>query len=395
MSFAFNNIILNQLPLTQNAGRLYINGNPIAFSSEAAGSVTGLTIGSGDARYVRTSGNQSITGGLKVLSGILGSTGQVQIDPFNSYLYANGAISVDWSEKSLFTSDQSVSASWDDRILSDSSEDASVDWENKQLSGNWQTNTNPTSSGHIVNKGYLDNVTGSLGVTIPNDVVRTTGNQSISGNKVFAGVSNFNDGVNMNRGLNVTDEDSVTSATFNTRFLYDMAGNASLSWDGLEVRGVWSHTGIASAPNHITNKQYVDSTSSYTIPFGHTSSNLTASSSGYFASAPVAFSSSEPNSPIAIVPKSGILKSIVGVCSIAGTLASAGVVNLVVFKNGVSVATGTYVATGRNNVISSGVQSLNIPVSELDYIKLMVSTPAWVTNPTSVSHSLNAYITLG
>jgi hypothetical protein len=32
----------------------------------------------------------------------------------------------------------------------------SLDWVNKQLTGNWQTNTLPSLSGHLVNKGYLE-----------------------------------------------------------------------------------------------------------------------------------------------------------------------------------------------------------------------------------------------
>lgn len=32
----------------------------------------------------------------------------------------------------------------------------SLNWKDKQLTGNWQTNTSPSLSGHIVNKGYAD-----------------------------------------------------------------------------------------------------------------------------------------------------------------------------------------------------------------------------------------------
>jgi hypothetical protein len=37
-----------------------------------------------------------------------------------------------------------------------------VDWANRILSGNWITNTTPTQSDHIINKGYFDNQTGLL-----------------------------------------------------------------------------------------------------------------------------------------------------------------------------------------------------------------------------------------
>ena len=160
------------------------------------------------------------------------------------------------------------------------------------------------------------------------------------------------------------------------------------------LMGEWISDFSPTQTGGLATKGYVDSTSSYTIPFIHSVSNVIASTDYYFASAPVAISTSQSTSPVTIIPKSGVLQSLIGVFSIAGTLASTGVVSIFVHKNGTPVATGTYLATGRNNVISSGVQNLNIPVAALDQIQLKITTPAWSTAPTSTSHSLNAYVTL-
>lgn len=50
-----------------------------------------------------------------------------------------------------------------------------LDAPNKQLTGNWQTNTIPTVSGHIVNKGYLDSITGSFSNNTGNYIIQSSG----------------------------------------------------------------------------------------------------------------------------------------------------------------------------------------------------------------------------
>ena len=521
MAFAFSNIILNQVPLTYNAGRLYINGLGVAYTSESAGSVTGLTVESGDSRYVRTVGNQSITGGLKIASGILGDAGEMQIDPVNSYLYSNGAVSQDWENRALYGrwqytghtvaindvlvpsdlvcyriltdyayptqtnpsgyfspsgagvlystdgsasvglsdrvlfssyyatsghsidfgyfqlingktgSERKMAASWEVGELYDAAEsqsvewmtrkldgsggfaDIRVDWADNILSGNWKTNTVPTLSGHILNKGYFDSVSGSLGGgAIPSDVVRTTGAQSISGAKRFVQSVEISNATGLERmfiaeggaGYFNVDSDGFvkihsnsygSEATFYSESMSftDGTSDTMLVSDRM-LMGEWISDFSPTQTGGLATKGYVDSTSSYTIPFIHSVSNVIASTDYYFASAPVAISTSQSTSPVTIIPKSGVLQSLIGVFSIAGTLASTGVVSIFVHKNGTPVATGTYLATGRNNVISSGVQNLNIPVAALDQIQLKITTPAWSTAPTSTSHSLNAYVTL-
>lgn len=68
------------------------------------------------------------------------------------------------------------------------------------LSGNWSTDTYPTESGDIVNKGYLDSIISGLeisgGSVDTTYLVNSTGDQIISGSKTFAeGVAIYGDSV--------------------------------------------------------------------------------------------------------------------------------------------------------------------------------------------------------
>jgi len=65
-----------------------------------------------------------------------------------------------------------------------------LDWSGRFLTGgNWSTNTIPTSPLHIVNKNYLDT-----------NIVNTTGNQDITGEKVFSNPCYFESGLNLAGG---------------------------------------------------------------------------------------------------------------------------------------------------------------------------------------------------
>ena len=83
-----------------------------------------------------------------------------------------------WDAAELYDNNESQSIIWMDRQLTTSTgfSDVALDWENKIISGDWQTDTKPTSSGHIINKGYLDSYS---------EMVRTFGDQNIIGGKVF------------------------------------------------------------------------------------------------------------------------------------------------------------------------------------------------------------------
>lgn len=582
MSFAFRNIILNQSTLSQSGGRLSIGGVPLAFLSEATGGVTGLTVASGDARYVSLTGAQTISG-AKVFAGSL--------DAGNRYLIgSDGQTNLDWDDRAVFS--QGVTK---------------LDWGVNEIYGVWSHTGAATTSGHIANyhtvtgysyprstnpSGY---VTGSVVRTtetgafvstgqtgafyprtnpsgylagVPSDVVRTTGTQTISGSKTFgeagelrgrwkytghtafandivmpndiASYRNVTDyaypasnpsgyfnksgasvlyatygasypSVDLDQGILYTnyyntsghsidyngmnlyngktgserklranwdlgelydsnEAQSITwlerilstsagfsdvSLNWETRSLFDIAGNLVLDWDTSHVYGesglysigwadrllfdnspsicvsadwnnrkLYSVTGVGTvqttldwqnrvlsgnwqtnciptATGHIVNKAYVDSVAGassgvYTLSFGHSTTNPADSTTYYFGGCSDAvLGTSSTNVSVVPAPQSGVLRKIIGNANVAGTLGTSEVVSLIVYVNGLSVATGSYYMSGRNNTISSGLQSINRNVSELDTIYLSTVAPNWSTNPTTVRQSAVAYISLG
>lgn len=578
MAFAFHDIILNGIPVTYSAGRITLNGSGLAYASEAAGSVTGLTVESGDARYVNITGDETVlgvktftgsvvaqdgvtssgniqiskgnprlrfrdtsagghaqgfdvhvssdrfyiddnthnivffdygpinnldtlklassqvalysapsgstpqlallvdtgrntrvSGNLYVSGVLLDSAGNQTIDPKNYYLLSNGIISLDWTERSASSNDGTIALSWTDRVLLDTSENVSASWGSRQLSGNWLTNTTPTSSGHIINKGYLDSITGSLGGGVGSDVVRTTGNQSITGSKTFQSAATFNNDVgiygkliatdqsdtssldthvralyndiaqetlNWNDGVvknfdgavtidwrssdlksrfalssgsvlnweanNLFDNSGNYSADWNLRQLYGSAGytDINVDWESRQLSGNWATNTNPTQSGHLANKSYVDSNSSFTLGFGHKmvspADSTTSTSTHYYFGGiwDETPTTTQSDTSVVYVPTSGILRNIVGNCYVQGTLASSEDVYLVVSVNGSDVATGTYKMTGRNNIIQSGLQSINRNLSKYDSIQMRFSG-SWATNPINIRHNLNAYITLG
>jgi hypothetical protein len=582
MSFAFRNIILNQSTLSQSGGRLSIGGVPVAFLSEAAGGVTGLTVGSGDARYVSLTGAQTISG-AKVFAGSL--------DAGNRYLIgADGYINLDWDDRAVFS--QGVTK---------------LDWGVNEVYGVWTHTGAATTSGHIANyhavtgysyprstnpSGYVTGSvvratetgafvsTGQTGVFyprtnpsgylagVPSDVVRTTGTQTISGSKTFgeagelrgrwkytghtafandivmpddiASYRNVTDyaypasnpsgyfnksgasvlyatygasypSVDLDQGILYTnyyntsghsidyngmnlyngktgserklranwdlgelydsnEAQSITwlerilstsagfsdvSLNWETRSLFDIAGNLVLDWDTSHVYGesglysigwadrllydnspsicvsadwnnrkLYSVTGagtvqttldwqnrvlsgnwqtncVPTATGHIVNKAYVDSvvgasSGVYTLQLSHNQFSPADTLTYYIAAAvghtPITTQSS---SPVIAVPTSGVLRKIIGTAFVAGTLGTSETVSLIVYKNGTSVATGSYLASGRNNTIVSGLSGLSVPVGYLDTLQLAMVCPTWATNPTNLTNSLSAYVSLG
>jgi len=99
-------------------------------------------------RVVRTTGTQLVSGDKKFINDI----------------YCSGAI---WGSQggSLISiypplGDLSISGNtslnWNTRLAKNRAQATTLDYENRQLSGNWLTNTVPTASGHVLNKGYSD-----------------------------------------------------------------------------------------------------------------------------------------------------------------------------------------------------------------------------------------------
>jgi hypothetical protein len=186
------------------------------------------------------------------------------------------------------------------------------------------------------------------------------------------------------------------------RNLLDTGSQVSVDWSGKRLSGNWTTNTFPTVSGHIANKGYVDSvvgsaSGVYTLPFGHDStSNPADSTTYYFGGCPSAGLQTLSGSVSFVpVPQSGVLRKIIGNANVAGILGTSEVVNLVVYVNSLAVATGSYYMSGRNNTISSGLQSINLSVSELDTIYLSTVAPNWSTNPTTVRQSAVAYISLG
>ncbi len=239
----------------------------IALVSGAGGSV---------ANVVYITGTQTISGN-KTLQGngtnaivvadrqLLNSAGGATVD-WASYALINaaGSTAVDWSSNQLLASSSASSLDWENRIAYAAGSSQSIQWGNRtlingstqsvldwnssallatdgitqnvnwqslQLTGNWQNNTVPTVSGHLVNKGYLDTriaaISGGGGVTgIPSDVVRTTGTQAIFGVKSFElGLTAPN--INTN---NITHSGHDAAIVMSVQSIYDDSANISIGW---------------------------------------------------------------------------------------------------------------------------------------------------------------------
>ena len=456
-----HNLIFLDYGVVNNLDTLSLKSNQFAVYSSASGATPQLALLVDSGRNTRVSGNLYVSGVL------IDSAGNSTLDPKNYYLQSNGSTSLDWAERSASSSSGLVSLSWEDMVLYDSSEATSLAWSDRQLSGNWSTNTVPNWSGSVVNKGYIDSITGSLGGgAIPSDVVRTIGNQTIMGNKTFHGETTFNNNVGVYGKLIATDILDVSSIDTDARKLYQDLGYESLNWnDGttkdfygavsidwlnadlksriadfsgsvlnwqsLEMydnsafqsvewgarrldgtggfsdvavdwasrvlSGDWSTNTSPTQSGHITNKSYVDSNNVYCLNFGHTTLTTPLDSTSYYFGGLHNENANTSSSDASVVyaVNSGVLRSVVGNSFVVGTLASSETVSLIVSVNGTDVATGIYNMTGKNNIIQSGLQSINRSISKYDAIQMRFVTPAWATNPTSVRHNVNAYFTVG
>lgn len=84
-----------------------------------------------------------------------------------------GYATLDWNNSILQDTSERASLDWKNRQVYDGAYICSIDWSGRQLSGNWQTNTKPTLSGHIVNLGYVTGhyLSGSGNATPPSNTV--------------------------------------------------------------------------------------------------------------------------------------------------------------------------------------------------------------------------------
>lgn len=111
----------------------------------------------------RTLSNADGSGALNWQAGLVTGNGYLSIDWANRTLNDTaGANAVVWGTRQLMTT-SGYSLDWNTRVARSQAGAVTIDWNNRQLSGDWQTNTTPTQSGHLINKAYFDANAGAGG----------------------------------------------------------------------------------------------------------------------------------------------------------------------------------------------------------------------------------------
>ncbi len=71
--------------------------------------------------------------------------------------YDTQTTSINWNSRSLLDEVENKSIDWNIRAFYNDNEIQTLDWSNRLLIGDWSTyNATPSTSGHVVNKGYVD-----------------------------------------------------------------------------------------------------------------------------------------------------------------------------------------------------------------------------------------------
>ncbi len=171
---------------------IFISGSPATISSTNVVFTTGdQTISGNKDFHDFVTIKHAVLGGLDVFNSnsltLNDTLGVSSIEWGNRVANDNNGVNViEWGNYSLIDSLQNQSLDWGARELrTGAGGNPSLNWGTKQLSGNWLTDTLPVVSGHLINKGYLDSITGQI--TSPNitNLVHTTGNETINGLKTF------------------------------------------------------------------------------------------------------------------------------------------------------------------------------------------------------------------
>lgn len=193
-SFSCDSILMGGDLLTITGGGLFVNNvsQTGAAAQQSTLVMSGNLIQTGviltnrdnylDSVSLRITGNQFVTGQkvfnlgagsgfliknergndiLKITAGgvttINGTTGQPFIDNSIGFLYnpSDLAAAIDLGSRDLYDSNSLRTLRWNDSTLRSGST-VHANWKRRQLSGDWSTNTVPTESGHIINKGFLN-----------------------------------------------------------------------------------------------------------------------------------------------------------------------------------------------------------------------------------------------
>lgn len=254
---------------------------------------------SGDKHFYDTWGIQAIDIGGRY---IMNENGVVYVNVNLGQLHTiyqpNSGASFSWLYGQCYDTSGREAISWMTRQLNGSGgwSDINLDWQENILSGNWSSDGVASQPYHIVNYSSLTGYayprelnpsgfvtgsvvrpteTGSFLVAIPSDVVRTTGNQSISGRKKFLEpLVDFSGTFSLDpNGRYLYDYfgnasqdwsermlyalDTSLSLSYQDRALYDASDIPRLEWASSNLLGVWSHTGIPSADSHLVNYGYL------------------------------------------------------------------------------------------------------------------------------------------
>lgn len=261
----------------------YLSGNSgiISVNSYITNNITSGGSGSIDESFlVHLTGEEVIVGNKTFLA-------PIQAYRINDTGSAGGNPVLDCTDRTLLSANGDDSVHFNNRQLHDGSEIVTVDWNTKTLSGNWLTNTSPTTANHIINKGYLDNITGQI--TSPSNVVFTTGTQNIAGTKGFIDLLKIYSGETIyDNSLSPIVDINSSSGTFrlyypnsafifmdnngvfrsslnnvylnvNSGTLHDSSLQIALDWDDRQLSGQWQTNTNPSSSGHIINKGYLDS----------------------------------------------------------------------------------------------------------------------------------------
>lgn len=263
---ARNLIALQQLEPNGLSGFISTIANSILLGEISGGGGSGSI-----ANAVYTTGNQTI-GGVKTFSSVLTATGfqsptgQSTIDLNQGILNFQGGPSIAWSSGQLFSpssptiptldywggqlispSDDVAVLDWNDSILKSASQDSiSLNWKFGRLYGEWQMDQDPESSSDIATKNYVDNAISSGGSGPISNVVYITGNQTVSGLKIF------------NSNITVPSVSGLNSYAINLNSGYlQNSGVTELDWNNKILSGQWICQDPTTSQG-IATKHYID-----------------------------------------------------------------------------------------------------------------------------------------
>jgi hypothetical protein len=201
---------------------------------------------------------------------------------------------------------------------------------------------------------------GNVGVVAENNTLRigTSGAGAGQQNKAFvAGIA----------GVTVAGSEPVSIDT-----------NGQLSSLGFGTAGqALKSTGAASSPTWQDEGSYAMSMITQSTSFNPADSQV------YYTANSLGWNTALQSTGRMWIPKSGTIRSAYGAVSVIGTLGSAEDCTISIRLNGTTDTNVTTTLKMDAALNTFGNAALSIAVAAGDYVHFMITTPAWVTNPTS------------